>query len=57
MLDTRPMTHNELTQSLCRDGKPHNIWIGMTDDMKPQFCIVCKAWCNEYPPMSEMEDL
>jgi len=56
-IDRPSLTHDELHRFVCTKGGKHNIFIGMTNDMKPQFCILCGAWSNEYPPDSEMEDL
>jgi len=51
----KPLTNEELHQSKCVDGQKHNIWVGMTGDMKPQFCVKCHKWSNEFP--LDLEDL
>lgn len=40
-----------------KDGK-HTIWIGMTGDMLPYFCVNgCRKWASEQPPTITNEDL
>jgi len=48
-------TYQELKDSKCKDEYGHEIWLGMTGDTKPAFCIKCGKWSNSAPPWDDGE--
>lgn len=48
-IDTNLVTYHELETGLCKDKKPHKIWLSYVGDNWPAFCANCNKHVSDVP--------